>query len=201
MGLLYFNFEDWIKYKNLVVHCKTYEEATNFISVLKENNWRDKITDAPSYKDYLTYWYEHKENTCYNFRSGCYGGYDFCKNHDWTILEWSDYMSTTPKAMLQEHDIVITRKYEAHMYYADPNVFVNSTGYLSVNDFDEDLMSFDDNFDIIEIRRPKFNYQFIERNWGDAEVVWKRPETVEMTLEEICAALGKNIKIVKSKEN
>lgn len=206
MGLLYFNFEEWLEWKKLAIHCKTYEEAANFVKVLKENKWCDKIIDAPSYEKYLTYWDEYKENTCYNFRSGCYGRYDYYKKHNWTILEWSDYMSTTPKAILQEHDIVITRNHEGYMYYANQNIFVNSRGYNLVGDYDEDLiMTPEDDeddvseFDIMQILRPEYAFEFVEINWGDAEVVWKRPETVEMTLEEICEALGKNVKIVKSK--
>ena len=116
-------------------------------------------------------------------------------------------MSTTPKAMLQEHDIVITRKHEGYMYYANKNIFVNSRGYNLVGDYDEDLiMTLEDDeddlceFDIIEIRRPEYAFEFVENSWGDAEVVWKRPEVVEMTLEEICETLGKNVKIVSSKK-
>ena len=29
------------------------------------------------------------------------------------------------------------------------------------------------------------------------DVVWQQPETVEMTLAEVCKALGKDIKIIK----
>ena len=118
-------------------------------------------------------------------------------------------MSTTPKAMLQEHDIVITRNHEGYMYYANKNIFVNSRGYNLVNDYDEDLIMTPEDeddeddvseFDIMQILRPEYAFEFVEINWGDAEVIWKRPEVVEMTLEEVCEALGKNVKIVSFKK-
>ena len=111
MGLLYFSFEDWIKCKDLVVHCKTLEEAADFINVLKENDWITKIEAAPSYVNYLEYWSEYKENSCYNFRYGTYGRYDYYKKHNWLILEWSDYMKEKKaiKDMLQPYDIITLR--------------------------------------------------------------------------------------------
>ena len=206
MGLLYFNFEEWIKCKDLVVHCKTIEEAADFIEVLKENNWRNKITDAPSHKDYLTYWYEYKENTCYNFRGGCYGRYDYFKKHDYTILEWSDYMreKKTIKDILQPYDIVTLRNHTKYMYMPNDieDIFVNSRDWLLLQEYDDDLkINYLKEFDIMEIARPT-PYQFRQTAWNMAEVIWTRPEEVEeMTLEEVCAAFGKEIKIVKSKEN
>lgn len=207
--MLFFDFNKWIKCNNVVVHCKTLKEATDFINVLKENNWKDKVVGASEYSKYIERWNKYQENTCYNLNNGNfadYSYYDFYK--EYTILEWSDYMFITPKAMLQEHDIVVTRKHEGYMYYANQNIFVNSSGYNLVDYYDEDLIVIsedddDDNskFDIMQILRPKNAYEFVERNWGDAEVIWERPEVVEMTLEEICEALGKNVKIVRSKEN
>lgn len=207
--MLFFDFNKWIKCNNVVVHCKTLKEATDFINVLKENNWKDKIKDASEYSRYIEYWNIYKENTCYNLGNGCFADYYYYKHYkEYTILEWSDYMATTPKAILQNHDIVITKNSYAYMYYEDQNIFVNSRGYNSVDDYNEDLIViFEDDdydnskFDIMQILRPKNADEFIERNWEDAEVIWRRPEDVEMTLEEICEALGKNVKIVKSKEN
>lgn len=206
--MLFFDFNKWIKCKNVVVHCKTLEEATDFINFLKENNWIDKNKDASEYSKYIERWNKYQEDTCYNLINGCFAKYSFYKHYkEYTILEWSDYMSTTPKSMLQEHDIVVTRKHEGFMYYANQNIFVNSRGYNLVNDYDEDLIMTPEDaeddvceFDIMQILRPKNGYEFVEINWGDAEVVWKRPEVVEMTLEEICEALGKNVKIVSSKK-
>ena len=204
--MLFFNFEEWIKCKDLAVHCKTIEEAADFIEVLKENNWRNKITGAPSHKDYLTYWYEYKEDTCYNFRAGCYGSYNYYKKHNWTILEWSDYMEEkkTNKDILKPYDIITVRDQTKYMYMPNDieDVFVNSEGWLAADKYNDDLKgNYLKEFDIMEIARPT-PPQFRQNAWDMAKVIWTRPEEVEeMTLEEVCAALGKNVKIVKSKEN
>lgn len=208
--MLFFDFNKWIKCNNVVVHCKTLEEATDFINVLKENNWKDEIKDASEYSKYIERWNKYQEDTCYNLNNGCFADYDYYSFYEeYTILEWSDYMlPTTPKSILQEHDIVITRNHEGYMYYANQNIFVNSRGYNLVSDYDEDLIIMtlkedeDDicEFDIMQILRPYYPHEFVEINWEDAKVIWKRPEAVEMTLEEVCGALGKNVKIVKSKK-
>ena len=201
MGLLYFSFEDWIKCKGLAVHCKTLEEAVDFINVLKENNWRDKIEAAPSYVNYLEYWSKHKENTCYNFRDGTYSSYNYYKKHNWTILEWSDYMKEkkTIKDILQPYDIVTLRNHTKYMYMPNDfrDVFVNSEGWLTADKYNDALKAdYFKQFDIMEIARP-IPAQFSQNAWDMAEVIWTRPEEVEeMTLEEVCAALGKKIKIV-----
>jgi hypothetical protein len=54
-------------------------------------------------------------------------------------------------------------------------------------------------YDIIAVRRPKVkgDCQFcaFDHNWGT--LVYERKEVEEMTLEEVCRLLGKEIKIVK----
>ena len=77
------------------------------------------------------------------------------------------------------------------------DVFVNSTGWLSAKEFNDDLKAnYLKEFDIMEIARPTPE-QFRQNAWDMAEVIWTRPEEIEeMTLEEVCAALGKKIKII-----
>lgn len=55
--------------------------------------------------------------------------------------------------------------------------------------------------DIMAVRRPPYsiNNFFKVFDYSNGELVYERKEVEEMTLEEVCKALGKEIKIVKSK--
>ena len=63
-----------------------------------------------------------------------------------------------------------------------------------------DIFNDEDSDDVIAVRRPKQPYecQFCAFDEGFGELIYERKdEPEEMTLEEICKALGKEIKIVK----
>ena len=69
--------------------------------------------------------------------------------------------------------------------------------------FDDDLNHIlDHEFDIIAVRRPTYiselSFDAFDKKLG--ELVYERDETVEMTIEEVCKALGKNVKIVKKSD-
>ena len=78
-------------------------------------------------------------------------------------------------------------------------IICNTGEYIARNgaDLDDSLES----LKIKEVRsvQPYCNETLLNPNkmflLGD--VVWKQPETVEMTLAEVCKALGKDIKIIK----
>jgi hypothetical protein len=54
-----------------------------------------------------------------------------------------------------------------------------------------------EDWDIVKVQRAKEIHQLIKSHWDWTPIVWERLETVEMTLAEVCKALGKNVKIVK----
>ena len=54
-----------------------------------------------------------------------------------------------------------------------------------------------EDWDIVKVQRARDIHQFVKSRWDNIPIVWEREETVEMTLAEVCKALGKNVKIVK----
>lgn len=64
-----FNFDEW-KGKNVVMHCKTQEEAEAFCKEMDEAGltWfmGNRYSEFSNFEEY-------KENTCYNFNKGLYG--------------------------------------------------------------------------------------------------------------------------------
>lgn len=158
----------------------------------------------------FTYWENYKEDICYSFNTGTYGSYKHFQNkYNYIILEWSEFMNnnnnTFTKADLKFGDIVITRNGIEYMYIND--YFVNNYGYNRVGTYSNDLTisstypSVKNSCEIIKVRRPINGIQYCQNYWDEAPIIWERKEVEaeEMTLEEICKALGKEIKIIKSK--
>ena len=184
-----------------VMHCKTREEAKSFCNYLHSIN-RD-WADGKSYANF-THWENYKEDTCYSFNTGSYGPYKYYQNkNNYIILEWSEFMdnNTFTKTDLETGDIVVKRNGTEYMYIND--YFVNNDGYERV-EYYNDVLTRNSSYpsidhDIVKVKRPSNGYQYRQKFWDEAPVIWERGKVEEMTLEEVCKALGKEIKIVKSK--
>lgn len=201
LGVIYmkFNIDDYKgKY---AMHCKTKEEARDFCNYLHSlgQKWRN----GDSYLS-NTNWETYRSSTCYDFNSNEYSGKDFFEKYNYTILEWEDFMKNNfTKEDLKPGDILVTKSKGKYMYIGDH--MVCSKDWIGMEEYDKNLklknrglLRETDSFDVVKVLRPK-GYTVLERHWEYADLIWKREETVEMTLEEVCEALGKNIKIVKSK--
>lgn len=108
------------------------------------------------------------------------------------------------KEDLKPGDIVVTKSEGKYMYIGD--YMVRSKDWIGMEAYDKNLkltykgLNEVDSFDVVKVLRPK-GYTVLEHNWEYADLIWERKEVKveEMTLEEVCKALGKEIKIVKSK--
>jgi hypothetical protein len=104
------------------------------------------------------------------------------------------------KEDLKSGDIVIFRNHEAGVVFLEQNaiIFKGFTTYMNLNSYDTKLCdNLSEGWDIVKVHRPYDAYGLMHNQWYKAPVVWEREETVEMTLAEVCKALGKNVKIVK----
>lgn len=195
-----FNINDYPgKY---VMHCKTEEEAKDFCRVLHEAG-RKWNSDDIYIGDYFPYTTSYPGAFCINFNCGLFGDKEDYINMHYTILEWSDFMGKEfTKDDLKTGDIVKRRNGETRIYIKEADMFIGS----GVGDWEyghaytSDLSSVTAlRYDIVKIIRPAvisdISFDAFEKNLG--RLVFEREETIEMTLEEVCKALGKNVKIVK----
>ena len=129
----------------------------------------------------------------------------FYANEGYLILPWSDYMvapkPTFTKSDLKDGDFVLRRNGDIEIALPSLGAFVSDRGYMDFDSVADDLSHFDglspvsedEDWDIIEVRRPSevhhCQFDCFQNGWG--EVVYERSEVVEMTMEEICEALGK----------
>lgn len=96
----------WEKFLNknndIVVHCKTQEEATQFCEMMHKHGlgWNPEI-----YREYNYFWNTHKENTCYG-NIGDFVSYNHCnKYYDYyTIYEYSDIFNQNKEETSQQSD-------------------------------------------------------------------------------------------------
>jgi hypothetical protein len=114
-----------------------------------------------------------------------------------------DFMKHTfTKKDLRNWDIVQYRDGSEAIVNIDLGTLISVKGFNSLHSFREDLKSCSGevSFDIVAVRRPKLQHdcqldKVFKYHLG--ELVYERQEVEEMTLEEVCRLLGKDIKIIK----
>jgi hypothetical protein len=80
-------------------------------------------------------------------------------------------------------------------------MFIRKNGWTDLNDINADLTALvgGKGWDIVSVRRPLHKsdclFDAFEKEFG--ALVYKRQEVEEMTLEQVCKLLGKEIKIIK----
>ena len=188
---------------NFVMHCKTEEEARDFCNFL--HSVGRKWISGDSYVDETNYVW-HQTNTAYYFNQGQYGNLQIAMQDNYTILKWSDYMEKKfTKADLKTGDVVKFRNERIGIINRELEMIITDSCWVDLGNIKNDLTlnlcfaTKSDDYDIIAVRRPieKGDCQFCAFAYEFGELIYTRPEPVEMTLAEVCKALGKEIKIVK----
>lgn len=182
---------------NYVMHCKTKDEAREFLDYL--NSVGKKWQDGEAYSKKNIYWHWGKENTCYNFNEGRLADKKYYLSKDFTILEWSDFTTEFTKADLKDGMVVEYANGNRAIVLGDK--IVENSGFWRIVDFTNELKMPDEpEYTVNKVYKSKavtigdlFNATYLTLIWERKE----KPKPVEMTIEEICKALGKEIKIVK----
>lgn len=180
---------NWKEFKNtaqIVVHCKTEEEAKDFCEQMHKHGmtWESRRSYLV-YTNYETY----KEKTCYT-NYGTVTTYNYCKVHRYKILEWSDYMQKEfTKDDLKDGMVVEQRDRTRFLVIGDR--VVHKEGYNRLDGYGytlKDTWCKDKDSDIVKVFRIKNNSV---RSFADLfednclDLIWKRKETKEMTVEEM----------------
>ena len=186
------------KYKgHYVMLCETEEEAKDFCNFLHNTGRTWLSGELYSEKSYFY------ENIVYFFNEGMQGILEHAKNKGYTILKWRDFMNKKfTKADLKTGDVIKRRDGAIEIVNRELEMLIAKMGWGDLNRIAEDLTDkYNSKRDIVAVRRPRekheCSFHSFECDCGDLIYDRDRDEAVEMSLEEICAALGKNIKIVK----
>lgn len=148
---------------NYAMHCKTEEEARDFLKYL--DSIGKKWCNGSSYINDINYSQYH-ENTAYAFNHGQYARTSWYEDHGYKILEWSNFMERTPpktkitQAQLKTGDIILHKNGHVSVFIREFEVFLNASGLKSdlchLGDFTNDLEAIwcDDGNTVVAIRRP-----------------------------------------------
>lgn len=193
---------------NYTMHCKTKDASNVFLKYLHDAglSWRsgDSLLE-------LDYFDTYEDKTGYDFDGEVgYGFIDGYINKNYKILnfedfDWSDIIMEKKftKADLKNGDVVKISDDIIGIICLDTDTIIQKVGCDRVSDLTEDLKFkySSNNARIVAVRRPIFSYdcKFNAFDSDLGELVYERKEVEEMTLEEVCKALGKEIKIVKEK--
>lgn len=187
------------KYKgNYAMHCKTEEEATDFCNYLHKHGRTWGCGDTYNLVTNFGY---YRHNTVYCFNSGTYCDLGGINALGYKILKWSDFMNKPfTKSNLKNGDVVLYRNKTVGIVITDLEVIVQPNGYVRLDSIEKDLTNIiNHDYDIVSVRRPfgaaSCGYKAFEHDAG--QLVYEREEVEEMTLEQVCKLLGKNIKIIK----
>lgn len=195
-----FNIKDYPG--KVAMHCKTKEEVESFCSYLDSMGIRTCIY-RPYNADWL--WNKYGTETTINFNEGCHCGLWFYRtsSENFTILEWEDFMNKTfTKADLKNGDIVKFENGEVGCVIKEHNMIITRFCWIDLENYTDDMSSkVSPQYSIKSVRRPRggreCRFDAFEENRGELVYDRERDTVVEMTMDEICAALGKTIKIVK----
>lgn len=181
------------------MHCKTEEEAKDFCEYMHEHG--RKWCSGSSYLGSTCYHYYENE-MAYAFNEGCYSDVGYYKAKGYTILEWEDFMNKTfTKADLKTGDVILRRNGDVEIVNGELKMFICKNGWTDFDGIHDDLTSSQggNGWDIMSVRRPKTksDCQFDAFESECGTLVYERDEVEEMTLEQVCKLLGKNIKIIK----
>lgn len=188
------------KYKGrYVMLCETKEEAKDFCNFLHSigRTW----CSGDQYSEKNSFY----KNIVYYFNTGQHGSLQYAKEKGCTVLKWRDYMNKKfTKEDLKTGDVVKFRNGKVGIVNRDFEMLITKSAWIDLNNILKDLTDGKTgDYDIVAVRRPynKFHCVFDAFEFDFGELIYDRDrdEIVEMSLEEVCAALGKNIKIVKKK--
>ena len=190
----------WKEFKNhkFGVHCKTEEEAREFIEMANKNGIEWKLSDK-----FHTNWDIYKKNTYYAYVDDVlmYGGIHI-NIYKLQIIEFSDVINFEEdnKMELKEGMIIECRNGDRYLLRTACGELVASSNYKYMSlDYDEELNEnryFNKDFDVMKIYTSK---AFILNNlFNDnyLECIWERKELKKMTLAQISKALGYEVEII-----
>lgn len=137
-------------------------------------------------------------------------GYDYRKcyifdSHELQLMEGKK--TENIKSLLKSGDTVILRNGDECKVFLDYETKHYGRGIISsvIKNYFNALIEYDrqlihgisQDLDIVQIYRPRYDSNVMSTDLYDYELVWERKEVKEMTMEEICEALGYEVKIKK----
>ena len=185
-----FNWEDF-KNGKIGVHCKTEEEAEEFIKECYKHGLKWCYSDENT-----THWEEVRERNYYTYDRHIYYGNLNWKPNEITVVEYKE----DNKMELKEGMIIECRNRDRYLLRTACGELIASSDdkYMGL-DYDKELNEnqyFIKDFDVMKVYTSK---AFILNSLFDdkyLECIWERKEPKKMTLAQISEALGYEVEVI-----
>ena len=189
-----FNWEDF-KNGKIGVHCKTEEEAGEFIKECYKHGLKWCYSNENT-----THWEEVSERNYYTYDRHIYYGNLNWKPNEITVVEYKE----DNKMELKEGMIVecrngnryLLRKVRGNLLLSANKGWDECTYDNNFVDIGEDAKAFNGDYDIMKIYES--NAYVLVNLFDDdfLECIWKRKEPKKMTLAQISEALGYEVEVI-----
>ena len=130
------NYFDINKYNtNTVIHCKTVKEIKTLLDYLDAvgHQWCISYNKESAYAIAKELYSRYRENTCINFKLGCFAGVDFYERKGYTIFEFDDF-NWFGLDDIKDGMCVIT--YDGERYIKLSSYLVGQSSRISLSNYD-----------------------------------------------------------------
>ena len=198
--------------ENVVFHCDTEEKANELLKKAHELGYKWQY--GFSYLD-NNYYIKCEEDTCYYINQGSYGGLGYYIDEGFKIIEYVldrdcdftlDDLQTGMLVTFRsgEQAIVIKDIKQLNEEYTSILVNTDYNGYELLVGWGIDLKRINKYHERDIVKVEVLNYALsviVNRKQlkylNKSQIIWERKEVEEMTLEQVCKELGREIKIIK----
>lgn len=171
-----FNWEEFKSSNSkIAVHCKTEEEAKDFLTLCNKNKVKYLNDDIATYFDifksetvYAIDW-ESSERIAFTCS-------EVWKNRGYTILEWSDYMNKEFTLDDIEVGMVIECRNGRKFFKINKVSFCNNDSFIRVSDYKNDMKHECNEYDIVKVYDCKNidgDLSLIFYNANESNLVWE----------------------------
>ena len=180
-----FNWEEFKSSNSkIAVHCKTEEEAKDFLTLCNKNKVKYLNDDIETYFDifksetvYAIDW-ESSERIAFTCS-------EVWKNRGYTILEWSDYMDKEFTLDDIEVGMVIECRNGKRFIKINNTIFYNENDFIEMLDYENNMKHECNEYDIVKVydcRNVHGDLPLIFYNANESNLVWKRESNHTYTI-------------------
>lgn len=200
------NILEMFKTGQVVVNCRTQKEAEKFIDWCYSNGVEWLYED-----DENTEFSVYKESTCYRIDDDnylVYGSEMYYETADYEIITFNEFMggmNMFTKDNLKTGMLVKAKNgefYKVILDYATMHygigAIIGKNGFMDLSGYNNDLTyGSGGNYDIVEVYSPVGDRCALSLDVSEHNLIWKREDVKEMTMEQLNKLLGYSVKIIE----
>lgn len=185
--------------QNVVVHCKTEEEANKVLELANKVGYHWWNTSLK-----LINFYNHYSVTCYNITQGTFYNRNFYEQRNYKIITAQEFINLVNEEDMKKEftkndlksGMVVETRGCGKQYLVLNNLLISCNSSLDLDDYSENLIHKNCKFsDIISIYEFDCNgwYAGLENGICYGKLIWERKEIKHFTKEDIAKMINMNV--------